>query len=306
MTGTDNRTILRLAFWGIPLSLGVMGLKMLAWWVTGSVALLSDGLESSVNVVAAVIAYAMIGYAAKPADADHPFGHHKAEYFSAVIEGVLIVLAALLIIWEAIPEMMAPVLLNAPTLGLAINFSAGVVNAIWAYVLIRAGSRHRSPALSADGQHILSDVVTSAGVLVGLLLAIATGYAILDPLLAVIVAGNILFQGWKVISRSVDGLMDKAVPADEEEAIKAAIAANAGGSLGVHDLKTRQAGPAIFVDFHMVVPEAMAVGDAHDICDRIEDAIRVVHPGAGIAIHVEPEGEKAHGVRVKVSGASRK
>ncbi len=248
----------------------------------------------------------MIGYAAKPADADHPFGHHKAEYFSAVIEGVLIVLAALLIIWEAIPEMMAPVLLNAPTLGLAINFAAGVVNAIWAYVLIRAGSRHRSPALSADGQHILSDVVTSAGVLVGLLLAIATGYAILDPLLAVIVAGNILFQGWKVISRSVDGLMDKAVPADEEEAIKAAIAANAGGSLGVHDLKTRQAGPAIFVDFHMVVPEAMAVGDAHDICDRIEDAIRAVHPGAGIAIHVEPEGEKAHGVRVKVSGASRK
>ncbi len=306
MTGTDNRTILRLAFWGIPLSLGVMGLKMLAWWVTGSVALLSDGLESSVNVVAAVIAYAMIGYAAKPADADHPFGHHKAEYFSAVIEGVLIVLAALLIIWEAIPEMMAPVLLSAPTLGLAINFAAGVVNAIWAYVLIRAGSRHRSPALSADGQHILSDVVTSVGVLVGLLLAIATGYAILDPLLAVIVAGNILFQGWKVISRSVDGLMDKAVPADEEEAIKAAIAANAGGSLGVHDLKTRQAGPAIFVDFHMVVPEAMPVGDAHDICDRIEDAIRVVHPGAGIAIHVEPEGEKAHGVRVKVSGASRK
>ncbi len=306
MTGTDNRTVLRLAFWGIPLSLGVMGLKMLAWWVTGSVALLSDGLESSVNVVAAVIAYAMIGYAAKPADADHPFGHHKAEYFSAVIEGVLIVLAALLIIWEAIPEMMAPVLLNAPTLGLAINFAAGVVNAIWAYVLIRAGRRHRSPALSADGQHILSDVVTSVGVLVGLLLAIATGYAILDPLLAVIVAGNILFQGWKVISRSVDGLMDRAVPADEEEAIKAAIAANAGGSLGVHDLKTRQAGPAIFVDFHMVVPEAMAVGDAHDICDRIEDAIRVVHPGAGIAIHVEPEGEKAHGVRVKVSGASRK
>lgn len=306
MTGTDNSTILRLAFWGIPLSLGVMGLKMLAWWVTGSVALLSDGLESSVNVVAAVIAYAMIGYAAKPADADHPFGHHKAEYFSAVIEGVLIVLAALLIIWEAIPEMMAPVLLNAPTLGLAINFAAGVVNAIWAYVLIRAGSRHRSPALSADGQHILSDVVTSVGVLVGLLLAIATGYAILDPLLAVIVAGNILFQGWKVISRSVDGLMDRAVPADEEEAIKAAIAANAGGSLGVHDLKTRQAGPAIFVDFHMVVPEAMAVGDAHDICDRIEEAIRVVHSGAEIAIHVEPEGEKAHGVRVKVSGASRK
>ncbi|MDK1387230.1 Ferrous-iron efflux pump FieF [Ensifer psoraleae] len=306
MTASDNRSVQRLAFWGIPLSLGVMGLKMFAWWVTGSVALLSDGLESSVNVIAAVIAYAMIGYAAKPADAGHPFGHHKAEYFSAVIEGVLIVVAALLIIWEAVPEMMAPVLLNAPALGLAINFVAGIINAIWAYLLIRAGTRHRSPALSADGHHILSDVVTSAGVLAGLLLAIATGYAILDPLLAVIVAGNILFQGWKVISRSVDGLMDKAVPAEEEEAIKQAIAANAGGSLGVHDLKTRQAGPAIFVDFHMVVPEAMPVGDAHDICDRMEDAIRVVHPGARIAIHVEPEGEKAHGVRVKISGAVRK
>lgn len=306
MAASDNRTVLRLAFWGVPLSLGVMSLKMLAWWVTGSVALLSDGLESTVNVVAAVIAYAMIGYAAKPADADHPFGHHKAEYFSAVIEGVLIVVAALVIIWEAIPALMAPATLDAPALGLAINFGAGIVNAIWATVLIRAGRAHRSPALSADGHHVLSDVITSAGVLVGLLLVLGTGYTILDPLLAIVVAGNILFQGWKVISRSIDGLMDKAVPAKEEEAIKQAIAANAGGSLGVHDLKTRQAGKATFVDFHMVVPEAMPVGDAHDICDRIEEAIRAVHPGASIAIHVEPEGEKAHGVRVKVSGALRK
>ena len=306
MAASDNRTVLRLAFWGVPLSLGVMSLKMLAWWVTGSVALLSDGLESTVNVVAAVIAYAMIGYAAKPADADHPFGHHKAEYFSAVIEGVLIVVAALVIIWEAIPALMAPATLDAPALGLAINFGAGIVNAIWATVLIRAGRAHRSPALSADGHHVLSDVITSAGVLVGLLLVLGTGYTILDPLLAIVVAGNILFQGWKVISRSIDGLMDKAVPAEEEEAIKQAIAANAGGSLGVHDLKTRQAGKATFVDFHMVVPEAMPVGDAHDICDRIEEAIRAVHPGASIAIHVEPEGEKAHGVRVKVSGALRK
>ncbi|ASY63872.1 Cobalt-zinc-cadmium resistance protein [Sinorhizobium sojae CCBAU 05684] len=303
MTAPDNRTVLKLALWGMPLSIGVMGLKMLAWWVTGSVALLSDGLESIVNVIAAVIAYVMIGYAAKPADATHPFGHHKAEYFSAVMEGVLIVVAALLIIWEAVPEMMAPSMLDAPALGLAINFGAGVINAAWAYLLIRAGRRHRSPALSADGHHILSDVVTSAGVLVGLLLVLATGYAILDPLLAVVVAGNILWQGWKVISRSIDGLMDRAVPAEEEEAIKQAIADNAGGSLGVHDLKTRQAGPATFVDFHMVVPEAMPVGEAHDICDRIEDAIRAVQPGARIAIHVEPEGEKAHGVRVKTTAS---
>jgi cation diffusion facilitator family transporter len=290
----------RLAFWGIPLAIAVLGLKMLAWWVTGSVALLSDGLESIVNVIAAIVAFAVIGYAAKPADAGHPFGHYKAEYFSAVIEGVLIVVAALLIVAEAIPAILAPRLPETPALGLAINLVAGVINAIWAYTLIRAGAALRSPALTADAHHILSDVVTSIGVLIGLVLAILTGYAVLDPLLAVVVACNILYQGWKVIARSVDGLMDKAVPAEEEDAIKQAIAANAAGSLGVHDLKTREAGAAIFVDFHMVVPAAMPVGEAHDICDRLEDAIREVHAGAKIAIHVEPEGEKAHGIRVKV------
>ncbi|WP_275783984.1 cation diffusion facilitator family transporter [Pararhizobium gei] len=293
-------TAQRLAFWGIPLAIAVLGLKMLAWWVTGSVALLSDGLESIVNVVAAVVAFVVIGYAARPADAGHPFGHHKAEYISAVLEGVLIIVAALLIVFEAIPALLAPRLPDAPALGLVINLLAGVINAVWAAVLIRAGRTLRSPALSADGHHIFSDVVTSAGVLIGLVLAIVSGYAILDPLLAVVVACNILYQGWKVIARSINGLMDKAVPAHEEAAIKTAIAANATGSLGVHDLKTREAGAVIFVDFHMVVPSAMPVGDAHDICDRLEDAIRAVNPGAQIAIHVEPESEKAHGNRVKV------
>ena len=300
VTETQRNRAQRLAFWGIPLAVLVLGLKMLAWWMTGSVALLSDGLESIVNVIAAIVAYVVIGYAAKPADAGHPFGHYKAEYLSAVLEGVLIVVAALLIVWEAVPAMLEPRPMEAPVVGLAINVLAGIVNAIWAYTLIRAGRALRSPALSADGHHILSDVVTSIGVLIGLILAIVTGYAILDPLLAVLVACNILYQGWKVISRSVDGLMDRAVPAEEEDAIKQAIAAHAAGSLGVHDLKTREAGSAIFVDFHLVVPAAMAVGDAHDICDRLEDAIRAVHPGAKIAIHVEPESEKAHGIRVKV------
>lgn len=297
----NGNTVRRLALWGIPLSLGVMGLKLVAWWVTGSVALLSDGLESSVNVVAAVVAFVAISYAAKPADRTHPFGHHKAEYLSAVLEGVLIVVAALLIVVEAVPAVMDPKPLDAPVMGLAINVLAGVVNAVWAVVLIRAGRRHRSPALAADGQHILSDVVTSAGVLVGLLAAIATGYAVLDPLLAVAVALHILYQGWKVIAHSVDGLMDHAVEPAEAEAIKAAIAAHADGSLGVHDLKTRRAGAATFVDFHLVVPAAMPVGEAHDICDRLEDAIRIVQSGAQIAIHVEPDTEKAHGERVRVA-----
>ena len=296
----SDRVVRRLAFWGIPLALAVMGLKMLAWHVTGSVALLSDGLESIVNVIAAVIAWLAIGYASRPADSDHPFGHHKAEYFSAVIEGVLIVMAALLIAREALASLGNPVLPQAPGLGLGINAGAAVINAVWAYMLLRAAKRHRSPALSADGQHILSDVVTSAGVLVGLMLALATGYAILDPIMAVIVAVNILYQGWKVISHSINGLMDHAVDAEEEEAIKTVIACNAEGALNVHHLRSRKAGRAIFIDFDMVVPADMTVAEAHDICDRIEDAIQTILPTAQCEIHVEPEGEKAHGIRVKV------
>ena len=297
----DGRIIVRrLAFWGIPLAFGVMGLKMVAWWVTGSVALLSDALESTVNVIAAFIAFFVIRYAQKPADDDHPFGHHKAEYLSAVVEGVLIVVAALMIVREAASALFAPALPEAPVLGLAINVAAAVINAVWANILIRAGKRYRSPALVADGHHINSDVVTSAGVLVGLVLVLATGYAILDPILAILVSFNILFQGWKVISHSIDGLMDKAVAPEEDQAIKAAIAANATGSLGVHDLKTRQAGAATFVVFDLVVPSAMAVGEAHEICDRLEDAVQAAHPGARVVIHVEPESEKAHGVRVRV------
>jgi cation diffusion facilitator family transporter len=294
----SNTTVRRLAFWGIPLSLLVLGLKLLAWYVTGSVALLSDGLESTVNVVAAVIAWVVVGYASKPADQDHPFGHYKAEYISAVAEGVLIVVAALLIAFEAAPYLFKPELPEAPVLGLVINVGAGVINTIWALVLIRAGRTYRSPALTADGQHIWSDVVTSAGVLVGLVLALLTGYAILDPLMAILVAINILYQGWKVISHSVGGLMDQAIDPADEEQIKTAIAAHGYGVINVHHLRSRRAGRAAFISFDMVVPATMTVREAHDICDRLEDAIHEVHPGAQCIIHVEPEGEKAHGVRV--------
>lgn len=299
----SNLFLRRLAFWGIPLALAVMGLKMVAWYVTGSVALLSDGLESTVNVIAAIIAWVVIGYAAKPADDNHPFGHTKAEYFSAVVEGVLIVVAALLIVREAVAALGAPVLPEAPALGIGINILAALINGIWAWVLLHHGKRHRSPALSADGEHILSDVVTSVGVLIGLGLALATGYAILDPIMAILVAINILYQGWKVISHSVDGLMDKAVAPGEEEAIKTAIAESGKGTLGAHHLRSRRAGRATFISFDLVVPADMSVGEAHKICDRMELAIISAHPGAQCVIHVEPESEKAHGIRVKVQGA---
>jgi len=297
-----NQHLRRLAFWGIPLSFGVMGLKMVAWYVTGSVALLSDGLESTVNVIAAIIAFVVVGYAAKPADENHPFGHTKAEYFSAVIEGVLIVVAALMIVRESAAHLGNPALPEAPVLGLGINIAAAVINAIWAATLLHHGRKNRSPALSADGEHILSDVVTSVGVLIGLGLALATGYAILDPVMAMIVAVNILYQGWKVISHSVDGLMDKAVPPEEEAAIKQAIVESCAGSIGVHDLRSRQAGRVTFIALDLVVPADMSVGDSHKICDRMEAAIQKVHPGAQCVIHVEPESEQAHGIRVKLEG----
>ncbi|GEO83990.1 MULTISPECIES: cation diffusion facilitator family transporter [Alphaproteobacteria] len=305
MTEQGNGIVARLAFWGIPLSFGVMGLKLVAWWLTGSVALLSDGLESTVNVIAAFVAYFVIRYAQKPADNDHPYGHHKAEYLSAVLEGVLIVVAALLIIREAVVALADPHVLDAPVLGLAINGAAAVINVIWARLLIRIGKTHRSPALSADGQHIMSDVVTSVGVLVGLVLVVVTGQAILDPALAILVACNIIWQGWKVISHSVDGLMDKGVEPADEAAIKAAIAANSAGSLDVHYLRTRRAGTVTFVAFDLVVPGQMPVSDAHKICDRLEAAVKAVLPGGRVTIHVEPESEAAHGVRVGIGGKSK-
>jgi cation diffusion facilitator family transporter len=297
---TDKALVQKLAFWSIPLAVGVMGLKLIAWYVTGSVALLSDALESTVNIIAAVIAFYVIRYAQRPADEDHQYGHHKAEYISAVVEGVLIIVAAMLIVQEAWGALFDPRLPDAPVLGLFINGVAGVVNFLWATLLIRVGKAQRSPALSADGHHIMSDVVTSAGVLVGLVLAIVTGYAILDPLMAIFVAINILFQGYKVISHSVGGLMDRALEQDDIDAVRKAISDNTSGVLDVHDLRTRQAGSAAFVAFHIVVPADMSVSKAHDICDRMEDAIKAILPGASIAIHVEPESERAHGLRVDV------
>ncbi|CDZ39328.1 Cation diffusion facilitator family transporter [Neorhizobium galegae bv. officinalis] len=301
----EVKIVERLAFWGMPVSLGVMSLKMLAWWVTGSVALLSDGLESFVNVAAAFIAYFVIRYAQRPADHDHQFGHHKAEYMSAVVEGGLIIVAAILIISEAWDGLWAPRLPDAPVLGLAINGLAAVINAFWATTLIRVGTAHYSPAMAADGQHIMSDVVTSAGVFAGLILAIATGYAILDPVLAILVAINILWQGYKMIIHSIGGLMDRALEPDEEAAVREAIATHSVGALGVHDLKSRRAGAAAFIDFHLVVPADMSVEQAHVICDRLEDAIKGIIAGATLAIHVEPESENPHGRKVEFEGTGK-
>jgi cation diffusion facilitator family transporter len=259
--------------------------------MTGSVALYSDALESIVNVIAATAAFWAIQISHTPADQDHPFGHHKAEYFSAVLEGVLIVVAALLILVEVWRAWQMPVVFDQPWPGLAVNGAATVINLVWATVLIRAGRSARSPAMIADGKHIMTDVVTSVGVIAGLVAAVATGWTILDPALAVIVALNILWQGWHVIGSSVQGLMDRAVDTDDHMRIRDIISANSKGALEVHDLKTRIAGRATFIEFHLVVDANMTVGESHVICDRIEDALKAEIPSVRVIIHVEPDDE---------------
>ena len=283
--------IRRLAAWSIVVALGVMALKFVAWRMTGSVALYSDALESIVNVVAAAAALWAISVSHKPADRDHQFGHHKAEYFSAVLEGVLIVVAALLIIAEVWRALQNPAPIVQAWEGLAVNGLAAAINGVWAVLLIRVGRRERSPALEADGRHIMTDVVTSVGVIVGLVGAVLTGWHFLDPLLALVVALNILWQGWKVIGSSLDGLMDRAAPVEDTIRIRDVISANSTGALEVHDLKTRIAGRATFIEFHMVVEAAMTVGDSHAICDRIEEALKAEIPSVRVVIHVEPDDE---------------
>ena len=288
-----NRTI-KIAMGSIAIGIVVLALKTLAWRLTGSVALLSDALESTVNVATALAALIAIRIAQRPADQSHPYGHHKAEFLSAVLEGVMIIVAALLILEEAFHGIRNPRPLDAPVLGLAINAFAGVINAVWCSVLIRQGRRLKSPALVADGRHLLSDVVTSAGVILGVSLAIATGHAILDPILAAVVAVNILWSGWKVMTASLGGLMDRAVSDDMLRDIRATISDHDDGAIEAHDLRTRHAGSMTFIDFHLVVDGETRVAEAHAICDRIEAALRRQLDDAQITIHVEPEHKAKH------------
>ncbi|MEN9060396.1 MULTISPECIES: cation diffusion facilitator family transporter [Ponticoccus] len=285
---------LKLATGSLAVGLLVLLIKTLAWWLTGSVALLSDALESIVNVATAVAALVALRIAAAPADADHPFGHHKAEYFSAVMEGVLIVIAAILILREAWGAWQAPQPMTEPGLGLALVAVASVINGAWAFVLVRRGRALRSPALVADGQHLWADVVTSAGVSVGLLGALVTGWHWLDPLMAAAVAVHILWSGWQVVRGSVGGLMDESVPDTDLEQMRTVISEHAEGAVEAHDLRARHAGQATFVEFHLVVPGEMSVDSAHDICDRVEAALKAAFEGCRITIHVEPEHKAKH------------
>lgn len=286
--------LFRLALGSILVSLIVLGLKVLAYLLTGSVALYSDALESVINVVTAIAAAAALWFSHQPADQNHPYGHGKAEYLSAVLEGVLITLAAISIIRYAYYGFLDPRPLDAPFEGLAISLVATAINAFWATILIRTGRRERALALTADGKHLFTDVITSVGVFFGLIGAVAFDLPILDPIMAAFVALNIIWMGVMLMRESLGGLMDEAVPADTLGNIKAIIAKEAEGAIEAHDIRTRQAGRTIFVEFHLVVAGTMSVSDAHDICDRIERAVEHGVEGARVTVHVEPDNKAKH------------
>ena len=280
--------LIRLAYGNLCVGIVVLLLKYAAYYLTKSVALYSDALESLGNIATAIVALLAIRVSVKPADKHHPFGYYKAEYFSAIFAGFFIIAAGIVILYRAIKTYIHPEPFNISFAGLAINILATLINGVWAWVLIRYGKRYRSPAIIGDGQHLVVDVMTSVGVVVGLLLVCLTGYAKLDPLLAIIIALNILYSGWKLIRESAEGLMDTAPEQKEIDHINAIITENLAAD-SIHNLKIRCAGRAIFIEFHLVVPGQMTVKASHEICDRIESALKKAYGSATIStIHVEP------------------
>jgi len=284
----------RLALGSLGIGVAVLALKGVAAYLTGSIALYSDALESVVNVVTAIVALVAVRLAARPADATLQYGYGKAEYFSAVIIGVFIVVAAIAIFYEAWQGFVTPHAITPDAWGIGISIFATVINALWAFVLIRTGNRERSFSLVADGRHLATDVLSTAAVIVGVLLAVVTGYARLDAILAALVGVAILWSGWHVVRESVIGLMDVSVEPARLARIKDVIAGNAEGALEAHDIRTRQSGRLTFIEFHLVVPGAMSVEEAHGICDRIEAKLRETVADVQVTIHVEPEEKAKH------------
>ena len=283
-----------MALVGILVSAVVFALKLAAWWFTGSVALYSDALESLVNIVASAGVFIVLRVSDRPADSNHPYGHHKVEYFSAVIEGVLIVVAALLILQQAWNSYVTPQPFLSAHIGLFLIGLATVINAGFGAVLLDSGRRWRSPALTVDGQHVLADVATSIGVMIGVAATWLTGIAVLDPAIAALVALYVLWTGWGVVRSSVGGLMDEAVAPDVVGRIREIVSSHAVGALEAHDLKTRNAGRITFIEFHLVVPGAMSVVEAHAICDKVERALGDAIGHSQVSIHIEPEEKAKH------------
>jgi cation diffusion facilitator family transporter len=263
-------------------------LKGTAYALTGSAGLLSDAMESLTNLAAAGAAYLAVRYAAKPVDASHTYGHEKIEYFSSGFEGGLILVASGGIGWYAIDRLLYPQPLQPLGLGLLLSFVSAAINGAVAVVLLRVGRRHGSIVLEADGQHLLTDVWTSVVVGAGLGLVWLTGLEWLDPLLALVVAGNILWTAFRLMRDSFNGLMDHALPPADVERVRACIREHIGEGMDYHALRTRQAGATRFVDFHLLVDGDAPVRDAHQAGERVEAALREMLPGAEVVVHIEP------------------
>jgi len=279
--------LLNFAWLSIAAAIGTMALKGAAYLLTGSVGLLSDALESLVNLAGAIVALSMLAVAARPADEEHRYGHGKAEYFSSFFEGVLILAAAGGIVFASLDRLMTPRHLEQIGLGLFVSVLASSVNLGAALVILRAGRRHHSITLESNARHLLTDVWTSAGVLAGVGGVAVSGRLWLDPAVALVVAGNIVFTGVRIIRRSISGLMDTALPADEERNLHAVLERYATDRVQYHALRTRQSGARRFVSLHVLVPGTWTVQHGHHLLEQIEADIRQVLPNVTVFTHLE-------------------
>lgn len=286
--GDRPSTVVRYAWLSIGAAIVTIALKTLAWRLTGSVGLLSDALESVVNLAAAGFALAMLIVASRPPDEDHAFGHDKAEYVSSGAEGALILVASAGIAWAAVDRLLSPRPVERIGIGLAVSVAAALVNLGVARILLAAGRRHRSIALEADGRHLMTDVWTSAGVVLAVGAVGLTGWLWLDPAIALAVAAQILWSGIVLLRRSWSGLLDRALPQADLDAVRAVLDRHeAGSGARFHAVRTRQAGARRFVTMHVLVPGAWTVRRGHDLLERIEDDVREALPGASVFTHLE-------------------
>ncbi|MBS1174642.1 MAG: Cation efflux protein (Precursor) [Burkholderiaceae bacterium] len=277
----------------IATAVATITLKMLAYFMTGSVGLFSDALESCVNLAAAVVALIMLTIAEKPADDAHPFGHTKAEYFSSAIEGALILLAAFSIIWTAVPKLFHPQALENLGIGLAVALGASLLNLVTSLILIKKGKENHSIVLEADGRHLMTDVWTSVGVLAGIGLVKLTGWLILDPIIAIAVGLNIVWTGYHLMMRSAHGLLDSGISAEENAKVMAVLDSyKAKQGIDYHALMSRQAGQHKFIKMHVLVPEDWSIKQAHDLANNVESDIRnVFQTPTSVFTHIEPLGD---------------
>jgi len=307
LAAPSPRTLLRLS---VAVALLTIALKGAAGWITHSMGLISDAMESFVNLASAVFALAMITIANRPADEGHPYGHHKAEYFSSGFEGILIIAAALAIGWAAVGRLLAPQPLERLGWGMALSVASAGLNAALALLMLKAARVHHSIALEADGRHLMTDVWTSAGVLVGVLAVMLTGWLWLDPLLALAVAANIVREGARLVWRSSQGLMDHALEPAQQAAIQAVLdrfAAEApdGGVLRFDDIATRRSGQRLFADIHMHVPGQWTLQRAAGLRDALEQALMDAVPGLRVTLQLLPLDMEARAVQATGEGEMR-